>query len=172
MVLKEALRSFTYFSLFGYNVDAIMLNRAVVEEAESGFLQSLREIQTQYIEQTHASFDPVPIFRLPLMAGEIVGLQSLNIIANLAFSESDPTAILFNQSIQDVIKTEEGFVLKRHFPSFEVERFDLRKKGDELILTIGNVRRSIILPKTLALLEPSGAEFKQGELRIHFKTDN
>ncbi|PKL74902.1 MAG: arsenic-transporting ATPase, partial [Candidatus Melainabacteria bacterium HGW-Melainabacteria-1] len=44
-----------------------------------------------------------------------------------------------------------------------------RKKGDELILTIGNVRRSIILPTTLALLEPIGADFRHGELVIRFK---
>lgn len=169
MVLKESLRSFTYFSLFGYNVDAILLNRVVQNAEDSQFLASLQQIQAGYIAQTHSSFAPVPIYPLPLMAGEIVGLADLETVGEAAFHGQDPTEILFTGQVQEVIKTDEGYLLKRRFPAFEVERFDLRKKGDELILTIGNVRRSIILPTTLALLQPVGAEFRQGELLIRFQ---
>lgn len=169
MVLKEALRSFTYFSLFGYNVDAVLLNRVVSDKAQSEFLTSLRAIQKGYIEQTESSFSPVPIISLPLMAGEIVGLEDLNVIAQRAFENIHPADILFNQQVQEIIKEGSEFILKRRFPNFEVQKFDLRKKGDELILTIGNVRRSIVLPNTLALLEPVGAAFQNGELLIRFQ---
>lgn len=169
MVLKEALRSFTYFSLFGYNVDAVILNRVVQETDDSSFLASLKQIQANYIEQTQTSFQPVPILSLPLMAGEIVGLDDLHRIGMAAFAELNPTDVLFRGQVQEVYKEGEDYVLKRSFPSFEVKKFDLRKKGDELILTIGNVRRSIVLPNTLALLEPVGAEFRRGELFIRFR---
>lgn len=170
MVLKEALRSFTYFSLFGYNVDAVMLNRVVENVEDSEFLKGLQKQQQGYIEQTQTSFAPMPILRLPLMAtGEIVGLAHLETIGKLAFGDKDPTDIFFEGKIQEVVKEGDTYLLKRRFPAFEVNRFDLRKKGDELILTIGNVRRSIILPNTLALLEPIGADFKNGELQIRFK---
>ncbi len=170
MVLKEALRSFTYFSLFGYNVDAVMLNRVVENVEDSEFLKGLQKQQQGYIEQTQTSFAPMPILSLPLMAtGEIVGLAHLETIGKLAFGDKDPTDIFFKGKIQEVVKEGDTYLLKRRFPAFEVNRFDLRKKGDELILTIGNVRRSIILPNTLALLEPIGADFKNGELQIRFK---
>lgn len=170
MVLKEALRSFTYFSLFGYNVDAIMLNRIVENVEDSEFLKGLQQLQQGYIEQTQTSFDPIPILRLPLMAtGEIVGLDHLDAVGKLAFGDLDPTKVFFEGKIQEVIKEGDTYLLKRRFPAFEVNKFDLRKKGDELIVTIGNVRRSIVLPNTLALLEPVGADFKNGELLIRFK---
>lgn len=170
MVLKEALRSFTYFSLFGYNVDAIMLNRIVENVEDSEFLKGLQQLQQGYIEQTQTSFDPIPILRLPLMAtGEIVGLDHLDAVGKLAFGDLDPTKVFFEGKIQEVIKEGDTYLLKRRFPAFEVSKFDLRKKGDELIVTIGNVRRSIVLPNTLALLEPVGADFKNGELLIRFK---
>lgn len=170
MVLKEALRSFTYFSLFGYNMDAVFLNRVIHNVEDSEFLRGLQNLQQGYIEQTQTSFAPMPILQLPLMAtGEIVGLEHLEAVGKLAFGERNPMDVFFEGQVQEIIKDEDGYLLKRKFPAFEVNRFDLRKKGDELILTIGNVRRSIILPNTLALLEPVGADFKQGELRIRFK---
>lgn len=170
MVLKEALRSFTYFSLFGYNVDAVLLNRVVENVEDSEFLRGLQQQQAGYIEQTHTSFAPVPILKLPLMAtGEIVGLDDLADVGKIAFGDLDPTKVFFQGKVQEVSKDGDSYLLKRRFPAFEVNRFDLRKKGDELIVTIGNVRRSIILPNTLALLEPVSADFKAGELVIRFR---
>ena len=169
MVLKEALRSFTYFSLFGYNVDAAILNRVVQKSDNGGFLDQLKSMQTAYIEQCKQSFEPVPIITLPLLSGEVVGIKALNEIAMTAFVDYNPTEILYRGKVQEVYKDGNEYILKRSFPGFELKKFDLRKKGDELILTIGNVRKSIVLPTTLASLEPVGAEFKQGELQIRFR---
>ena len=169
IVLKEALRSFTYFSLFGYNVDLVLLNRIVTETGDSELLQSMRTLQQRYRAETESSFSPVPIREIPLLTGEITGLEALGRVAAAAFpAETDPTAIYFQDKIQDVQRQDGEYLLRRRFPPFEQERFDLRKKGDELILTIGNVRRSIILPQTLAMLEPVGARFHQGELQVRF----
>ncbi|MBT9543827.1 MAG: ArsA family ATPase [Candidatus Sericytochromatia bacterium] len=170
MVLKEALRSYTYFSLFGYNVDLVFLNRIVMETGDSELLKSMRTVQAGYITQAETSFSPVPIKQIPLFAGEIVGIENLERIAESAFSsQEDPTQIYFQEKIQSVHKEGDEYLLTRRFPPFEINRFDLRKKGDELILTIGNVRRSIILPQTLALLEPIGADFSNGELQVRFR---
>lgn len=167
MVYKEALRSFTYFSLFGYNVDQIILNRVVKNAEGSAFLEQQQALQAGYIEQAKASFHPIPLLEIPLFAGEVVGQEHLKALSALVFPE-DPTRLLFKGQIQELVKTETGYTLRRRFPKFEMERFDLRKKGDELILTINNVRRSIILPATLAALEPTGARFQKGELLIDF----
>lgn len=167
MVYKEALRSFTYFSLFGYNVDQIILNRVVKNAEGSAFLEQQQALQANYIEQAKASFHPIPMLEIPLFAGEVVGQEHLQQLSTLAFPE-DPVRLLFKDQIQELVKTETGYTLRRRFPKFEMERFDLRKKGDELILTINNVRRSIILPATLAPLEPTGARFQDGELHIDF----
>jgi arsenite-transporting ATPase len=170
MVLKEALRSFSYFSLFGYNVDGVFLNRVVTGAPDSAFLESLQTLQQKYIAQTHASFAPVPILTVPFFPGEIVGLADLAQVEAAAFpTDMSPTAIWFQDRVQDITKEQGEYLLRRKFPAFEVERFDLRKKGDELIITIGNVRRSIVLPQTLSLLEPVGASFDKGELQVRFR---
>lgn len=171
MVYKEALRSLTYFSLFGYNVDAVLVNRVVQPEdarETSGFLASLQQLQQPYLEQIQQSFAPLPILYLPLRAGEVVGLNSLAEVGAQAFAQQAPEAVLFSGNLQRIEKTAAGYCLHRRFPAFEMEKFDLRKKGDELILTIGNVRHSLILPHTLAQLEPTGARFSAGELQIDF----
>lgn len=170
MVLKEALRSFTYFSLFGYNVDLILINRIVQNAEDSALLKSMRQVQAGYITQARTSFAPVPIREIPLFPGEIVGLQHLERVSSVVFPNGeDPTEVYFQEKIQEIHKQEGEYLLRRRFPPFEIERFDLRKKGDELILTIGNVRRSLILPQTLAMLEPMGAEFRHGELLVRFR---
>jgi arsenite-transporting ATPase len=47
----------------------------------------------------------------------------------------------------------------------------LLRSGDELVITIGNQRRSIILPQVLLDRQVKEAKFDSGELQIRFKED-
>ena len=40
MVVKEAMRTFTYLNLYGYLTDAVMVNRVLPEEAADGLLRA------------------------------------------------------------------------------------------------------------------------------------
>lgn len=169
MVMKEALRSYSYFTLFGYNVDSVILNRVLEPIHNQSFFENIRKIQQRYIPEITASFAPLPVNEVPLIDQEVFGIEMLEYIGNILFKKTDPTAIHFKEKIQEIEKTETGYILKRRFPSFEKTQLSLRKIGDELIVTIGNVRRSIILPRSLANLEPIGGDFTKGHLIVRFE---
>jgi arsenite-transporting ATPase len=58
--------------------------------------------------------------------------------------------------------------LRIPIPNAEVSRLDLTKRGDELYVDLGNYRREISLPLTLAALEPGTARVHAGVLEIRF----
>ena len=55
-----------------------------------------------------------------------------------------------------------------HLPFATREEIDLSKVGDELIIKMGNFKKSLILPRAFAVLEPVGANLKDEELTIDF----
>ncbi|UUZ84103.1 arsenical pump-driving ATPase GET3 [Paenibacillus sp. P26] len=59
MVVSEARRAFTYLNLFGFNTDAVIVNRVLPEEASTGYWAAWREIHAKYEEEIRSSFSPV-----------------------------------------------------------------------------------------------------------------
>src|ERR671933_3015854 len=45
MVIKEAMRTFTYLNLYGYLTDAVVVNRVFPEEVEGGYFGAWRAVQ-------------------------------------------------------------------------------------------------------------------------------
>src|SRR5262249_11054678 len=60
MVLAEARRSFTYLNLFGFNTDAVVVNRVLPEGAGADYFSGWRDIQARYDEDIQAAFSPLP----------------------------------------------------------------------------------------------------------------
>ncbi|HWI60643.1 MAG TPA: ArsA family ATPase, partial [Symbiobacteriaceae bacterium] len=111
MVLAESRRSFTYLNLFGFQTDAIIVNRVLPAEVGEGYLSEWRHIQAKYDEEIKQAFQPLPILRVPMMKTEVVGLPMLDLVADAAFGDTDPGAILFEGRVEEVRKEENGFVL-------------------------------------------------------------
>jgi arsenite-transporting ATPase len=59
-------------------------------------------------------------------------------------------------------------VLELRLPYAE-GRLDLTRKDDDLIVTVGNYRRSIMLPQSLRRRHVSGAEFEGPALKVTFE---
>ena len=60
-------------------------------------------------------------------------------------------------------------VLSLPIPFAAKAEIDLKKVGDELIVTVGGEKRTIILPSALADQRPAGASFENGTLRVTFE---
>ncbi|HYF75497.1 MAG TPA: ArsA family ATPase [Symbiobacteriaceae bacterium] len=168
MVLAESRRSFTYLNLFGFTTDAIIVNRALPAEATEGYLAQWRSIQAKYDEEIQAAFTPLPILRVPMMQTEVVGLPMLDLVANAAFSEVDPGAILFEGRVEEVAKEEDGFVLYLAVGFAAKDDINLTQRGDELTVQVGWHKRKVILPRTLMGRPVLGAKFAGQRLRIRF----
>src|SRR5262245_18460018 len=65
VVLKESLRTYTYLHLFGYGIDAVIVNRILPGEAAAGYLKRLSEAQAEHRRAIDESFSPTPILEAP-----------------------------------------------------------------------------------------------------------
>ena len=181
MVIKEGARAVTYLSLFGYPVDAAVVNRVLpgvesdglgntwVSAASSDeYLYNLQQIQARYLGEIERDFMPLPILRSRWADQEMVGVPRLRELAHTVFGERDPGEILFVGQAQSVEEDGEDFVLKLPLPQVELDKVRLTKRGDELFVTIGNFKRELLLPTVLAQRDASGATFLNGILKIRF----
>ncbi|HEY7294858.1 MAG TPA: ArsA family ATPase [Dehalococcoidia bacterium] len=169
MVVKEALRAQTYLNLFGYPIDAVVLNQVLPAPAsDDPFLRQLWEQQQGYVRWVEDSFRPLPILRAPRHAREPIGLAALNDLAESLFGQHDPTLVLHHGPTQLIEPIGGGYRMRIPMPNVEAERLNMAKRGDELFVDVGNIRREIALPRALAPLEAAGAMLHDGFLEIRF----
>jgi arsenite-transporting ATPase len=181
MVIKEGARAVTYLSLFGYPVDAAIVNRILPGVEGNGlgetwvrspssdpYLHHLQEIQARYLSEIERDFYPLPILRSPWFDSEMVGLARLRELADCLFGDSNPSEILFVGQTQAIEEEGDDFVLRLPLPNVELEKVRLTKRGDELFVSIGNFKREMLLPSILSQRDASAATFANGILRIRF----
>ena len=60
------------------------------------------------------------------------------------------------------------YVLRLPLPHVEMDKVVMTKKGDEMIIEVGNFKRDITLPAVLANQEAKLARFVNKALEIHF----
>jgi len=69
----------------------------------------------------------------------------------------------------EIQRSGDSYVLRIPLRNVETGRLALSKRGDELYVDVGTVRRDITLPSVLAALEPGTARVRQGVLEIPFE---
>jgi arsenite-transporting ATPase len=169
MVLAESRRSFTYLNLFGFNTDAVVVNRVLPADAAAGdYFAGWRAIQGKYEEEIRAAFSPLPILQVPLLETEVVGLPLLLRVAGAAFREGDPSAVLFTGRVEEVRPLAAGYVLDLAVPFVARGEVQLHQRGDELTVQVGPFKRKTLLPRTLTGRPVQGARLAQGRLAIQF----
>src|SRR5437660_3465829 len=169
MVIKEALRAETYLALFGYPIDAVICNRVISRgNYQDSFLQELYQNQEKLRRQIHQTFAPLPIWEAPYYSHEILGIPRLGKLAEVIFGEEDPTQVFYRGQIQEITRRGNAYVLRLPLPHVEMDKVLMTKKGDEMIIEIGNFKRDITLPSVLANQEATVARFVNKALEISF----
>jgi arsenite-transporting ATPase len=168
MVIREAQRSLTYLSLFGYAVDAVVINRILPADVD-GHFAAWRAMQQEYAPQVNEMFEPLPILRAPHFSREIVGTELLSTLADKLFADSDPAAFLYHGPVQRVEKTGEGFDLIVPLPFASEDQVHLAQNADELLISVGWHRHRMVLPQSLARLRAQDAYFEDDALRVVFR---
>jgi arsenite-transporting ATPase len=77
MVIAEARRTYTYLGLFGYRVDAVVVNRIIPDDVNDPYFEKWKDIQAEHLRTVHESFEPVPILTARLFDREMVGMSLL-----------------------------------------------------------------------------------------------
>jgi len=169
MVIKEAQRAFTFFNLFGYMVDLIIVNRIIPAAVKDLYFQNWKALQAEYQQMIRECFSPIPILSSDLFPEEIVGKKLLAEMAKKVYSSHDPTKLFFNQKPIIVEKTDSGFDLLLHLPFVTKKDIELAQKEEELSIKAGQYKRNILLPPTLLSYSVKGAKFERQKLRIYFR---
>lgn len=171
MVVREAERAISYLGLFNYPVDSVIINRILPDMADAGeFLRSRRQIEARYLQLIEDSFRPLPLWTVPYYySDEVVGLEALSRLARDCFGDKDPGDIFYRGILQEVTETEDGLYLMRiPLPFVKGSAVRLRKRGDEMFITIGNFKRELILPTVLAKRRAGSGRLVDGMLEIEF----
>ncbi len=169
MVIKEALRAETYLALFGYPIDGVVCNRVIpAGNYQDTFMQDLYRNQEKLRIQIHQTFAPLPIWEAPYYSREILGIPQLAELAQVIFGDTDPTCVFYRGAIQEVTRQGDTYVLRLPLPHVEMDKVVMTKKGDEMIVEIGNFKRDITLPAVLTNQEAKLARFVNKALEIHF----
>ncbi len=153
MVIKEARRAYTYLQLYGYNVDAVVINRILPEKEVGEAFKYYLTSQKKYIHEIEESFKPLPILKVQHQGREVFGMEQLDAISNSLYKEHKAAAVLHLDKPFEVIENENGYFFKTRLPFIGEEEIELKKFGDELIIDLGNRRRSIMLPRFASFLK-------------------
>lgn len=168
MVIKEAQRSFTYLNIYDFNVDAVVVNRVIPANVTDDYFKVWKEIQKKYKDMISDSFSPIPIYNAPLFENEVVGLEMLERMGDEIFKDENPIEIKYNKRTQEVTKEGAEYIFSIYMPFTGKNELDLNQKGDELIIRTANLKRNIILPRTLQGQDITGARFEGDTLKIRF----
>jgi arsenite-transporting ATPase len=170
MVLRETQRAFVYFSLHGLTVDGIIVNRVLPQEVTDAFFAEWRNSQGKILEEIEAYFAPVAVKRVPLFTHEVLGSERLEeLAASLYGASDDPAALTRTEAPYTFAKQEGHYEVRLQLPFAAKGDVGLFKKGDELVVEIGTLRRHIGLPTSMAALTPSKARLENRVLTVEMK---
>jgi arsenite-transporting ATPase len=168
MVISEARRTYTYLGLFGYRVDAVVVNRIIPDEVNDPYFGKWKDIQAEHLATVRESFEPVPILEARLFQREMVGIPLLLEMGEEVYGTRDATAILFHDDPIRVRKRGSGYVLSMRLPFVSRDDMDIHRRNDELFVRVGSYKRNLILPQTLKRMVVREANFAGDHLEIFF----
>ena len=171
MVINETKRAFTYLCLYDLTVECLVVNRLIPEDSQCYFEEKLEE-QERYMQIINESFSPLTILKSYQMPVELVGIKSLEKLGDMVFGDIDPITHFSTEKPMDIYSEDGMDIISLKLPFTMKEKVNLYKTTDNLLVEVGQYRRSIALPTTFARREPSKAEFKEGRLLIMFNGDD
>ncbi len=169
MAVREAQRAMTYLSLFNYPVDSIIFNRVLPGSATGGeFLRKRQVLQAKYLSVIEETFRPLPVWHVPDYADKGEGLPALSQLAQDCFGDEDPGAIFHRGLSQEFVQQDGKYLLRIPLPFAKGDEVRLRKRGAQLFLSVGNFKRTILLPPVLAKRKSEGGHLVKGVMEIRF----
>lgn len=168
MVVAEARRTYTYLSLFGYHVDAVVANRVLPADVDDAWFARWKATQTAHLEVIADAFAPLPILTAELADHEVIGYEELRSFGGALYRDLDATGRLSAVEPMRVDAVGERLVLSVHLPGTARSDVELGRTEQELLLTVGPLRRAFVLPDSLVRREVAGARLAGDRLEVEF----
>ncbi|PRY62650.1 arsenite efflux ATP-binding protein ArsA [Knoellia remsis] len=173
VVIAEARRILTSLSLHGYAVDAVLVNR-VIPVDDDPWRAAWNAAQAAGLTTITESFHGIPVLTAPYLAGEPTGTEALAELAARTEVLDGDLAPLEAPVRGTALRVEEDgaeFVLALPLPLARSGDVDLARRGDDLVIDVGGVRRVLALPSVLRRCIVKNAGVRAGELRVRFVRD-
>ncbi|MCP4665883.1 MAG: TRC40/GET3/ArsA family transport-energizing ATPase [Deltaproteobacteria bacterium] len=172
IVLKETQRAFMYFCLYKMHIDGIIMNRIFPDDVHDTYFEGWREKQKGYIEKAREYFSPIPIFPVCLFKGEVLGFESLKVLADHIYQDKDPLDHFFEGEPYNLTKENGEYRLTMKLPFILKEDVELNKLSEELVVRVGGFKRHFLLPRQVASSHSIKAVLEGRNLCIYFKGDD
>ncbi len=170
MVLRETQRAFVYFSLHGLTVDSVIVNRVLPDQITDNFFEEWRVSQARVLDEIERYFAPVQVKRVPLFTHEVLGRERLEELGRALYTgQEDPAAVTRTEAPYTFAKKNDHYEVRLHLPFAAKSEVGLFKKGDELVVEVGTLRRHIGLPLSMAGLSPAKAKLDNKVLTVEMR---
>lgn len=169
MVIAEARRTFTYLSLFGYALDAVVANRLLPQELADPWFDRWKALHVEHLQEIEEGFSPLPVLKVQLAPTELVGVDLLRAFGAELYGDRDAASLLHQGPAMKVERRAGRSVLVLELPFAAKDELELGRRGNELLVRVGPYRRSITLPDSLRSRAVVDAALKQGKLRVTFE---
>jgi arsenite-transporting ATPase len=158
-------------ALYGLRLDALMVNRQVLEAPRDSWSRGWAAAQQIAAEQLAEIFAGVARHEVPYRPCEPLGLEELAVVAAAAYGEVDGLGAPGRAPEPTVAKAAEGYVLSVPLPGADRRAMGLLRRDDEVVLTVGPYRRTLRLEPVLRRCRISGAVLRNQALEIRFVPD-
>ena len=170
VVVAEALRTATYLGLFGYAIDAVVVNRLLPDEVADPWFDRWRAAQATHLATVREGFGDVPVLVAPLHATELVGAAALRRLGDDVFRDAPGKAheVLHRSEPLRFERTADGWTLAIALPFVDRADVDAFRRADELYVKVGSYTRSVVLPAALRRCDVASAALAGDELVVRF----
>jgi arsenite/tail-anchored protein-transporting ATPase len=172
MVIAEARRTYTYLNLFGYHVDAVVVNRLIPDAVADPWFDRWKALQAGHLASVHEGFAEVPVLTAPLFDEELVGTQALERLGEVVYEQRAAHEVFHHGEPLRFSRSGDHYELRLSLPFVGKGDVDVLQRGDELYIKVGAYTRSILLPGVLARRAVAGASLADGALVVRFGTDD
>ncbi|MGP6220519.1 ArsA family ATPase [Caldiplasma sukawensis] len=165
MSFNETKRAFTYLLMYGYSVDAVIVNKIFSEE--TGYYPEWVSSQKKIMKEIDDAFSDLKILKVRLQDEEPTGKEKLKILGNYVYGNLQPEQkFVEGKPPVEFEKNDEKYYIKIRAPYAEKSKLNLYNRGGEIIIEIDNWRRVFFLPQSMEQMRPGNAEFNNGYLII------
>jgi arsenite-transporting ATPase len=180
--LMETKRAYTFLSLYGIALDAVIVNKLL--PAPDGdhdlgpYFDYWANLQRKYLEETEQSFHPLPLLASYLERSEPLGPTRLAELAERVYGLCEPASRLHQQRtiwVEEEAstgrnKTNPARLLCLRVPLIDdVSEVEVKRDGPELFISFGRIQRKVSLPRILNDASYCGFTYEDGVLRLRFE---
>jgi arsenite/tail-anchored protein-transporting ATPase len=183
VVVAESRRTLTSLRLYGLSVDQVVVNRvfpdagpagppqAPPQSAQSAWLAGWNAAQQRGLAEVRRSFDPLPIVIAPYLSREPVGTDALAALARAQTGQVGDVLAAVPAEGMTVRPDGGGYLLTLPLPLVTAAEVDLKRRDDELLVSVADHRRVLSLPSVLRRCVVTGAVVRNATLRVRFVPD-